>query len=274
MRQGPEVLGVHAHRHDRHALVRHAHVAGDVAPRRLGDGDDPRHLAGDAALHAQEPEPAAQRDLAEGPLGPRVLGQLQAAVDGDRVVQGLHDRPAVVEQAEDAVAEALVVVDDVEVLAAGVEDLADPAAERAGLGEAGRAHDGELEDVDRRAELAQVGDVEGVVGPVEVEAGDLHQRHVGGEVGVGLAAEDLDVMAHGRQLAAQMVRVDTLATRMRVAAVDEQGNAKEVPHRKRSACRGIDRSVKRGPYLDAKKRPVGGPGAPSDGLLRRRWRWR
>ena len=44
--------------------------------------------------------------------------ELEAAVDGDRVVERGRARPAVALDAEQAVAEALVVVDEVEVVAA------------------------------------------------------------------------------------------------------------------------------------------------------------
>ena len=59
-----------------------------------------------------------------------------------------HHREAVVDQAEDAVGQALVVVDDVEVAAPVAQQLADAHAEGERLGEAGRAHERELGHVD------------------------------------------------------------------------------------------------------------------------------
>ena len=47
------------------------------------------------------------------------MREVEVAVDGDRVVQRVHDRPAVVHHPEQPRAEALVVVDEVEVVAAG-----------------------------------------------------------------------------------------------------------------------------------------------------------
>src|SRR5581483_1021443 len=122
------------------------------------------------------------------------------------------------------------------------------------------------------------GDVEGVVGPVEVEARHLDQRHLGHQVRVGLAAEHLDVVPEPRQLLAQVVRVDTLAARVWVAAVNEQGNAQRVPHRKGSACREIDRSVKRGRSRRLAGRGEapgeGAPGASGERQISWCWPWR
>ena len=53
--------------------------------------------------------------------------EVEVAVDGDRVVQRGEHRPAVVHHPEQARAEALVVVDEVEVGAAGVEQPRGPA---------------------------------------------------------------------------------------------------------------------------------------------------
>ena len=78
------------------------------------------------------------------------MGELEVAVDGDRVVQRVDERPAVAHEPEQAGAEALVVVDEVELGAAVAQPLVDAAAERVRLGVSGRAHD---------RELLQVGDV-------------------------------------------------------------------------------------------------------------------
>ena len=75
-----------------------------------------------------------------------------------------------------------------------------------------------------------MGDVEGVLGPVQVEAGHLDQRHPGRQVGIGLAREHLDMVAEGGELLAQVVDVDALAARVRIAAVDEECDAKGARH--------------------------------------------
>src|SRR5436305_366191 len=83
-----------------------------------------------------------------------------------------------------APAPALVVVDDVEIVPALGQDLPRPQAECERLGKPGRAHQGELEDVDSTAHLAGTGDAKGVGLAVQVEAGDLHEGHAVVEVGV------------------------------------------------------------------------------------------
>ena len=62
-------------------------------------------------------KPYQRRSVA---LAPRVgrVRELEVAVDGDRVVQRVDERPAVVQEAEQPAAEALVVVDEVELVAA------------------------------------------------------------------------------------------------------------------------------------------------------------
>ena len=110
--------------------------------------------AGHPDLHAQEPEPAVG-----GEALPRVrrVREGQLAVDGDRVVQGRQQRPPVLDHAEHAGAEALVVVDHVEVAAALRQQQAHPPGEGQGLPESGRAHDAELHPVLAAGELARDG---------------------------------------------------------------------------------------------------------------------
>src|SRR5207237_2116242 len=105
-----------------------------------------------------EPEPAPKGDLTDG-TPPARLAELEAAVDGDGVVQRLDEREAVPVEAEDAVAEGLVVVHDVEVRPSGPQDPAHAQAVGQWLREPGRAHDGQLEHIDGRAELAGDTDV-------------------------------------------------------------------------------------------------------------------
>ena len=119
-----EDLGVDADGHDVQPVERDAHLRDDVALARLRHGDDARHRPRDLHLHVEEPVPAAQR---EAPVRVRGVREVEVAVDGDRVVQRLEDRPAVVHHPEQAGAEALVVVDDVEVGPAVLQQAADAA---------------------------------------------------------------------------------------------------------------------------------------------------
>ena len=121
---GPEHGVVDADRDDGHPLGQHAHLGGDVGLGRLGHGDHPGQGPGHLDLHAQEAEPAAL-----GEVLPRVGGvaQGQLPVDGDGMVQGGEHRPSVLDHAEDAVAQALVVVDQVELVRGGRPAAAGPA---------------------------------------------------------------------------------------------------------------------------------------------------
>ena len=98
-------------------------------------------------------------------------------------------------------------------------------AEGLRLGEPGRAHGEELLDVDQVAELAQVRHPERVGLAVEVEARHLGQPDALVELGVGLAGEDLDLVAEADQLATEVADVDALATAVRLAPVGQQGDA-------------------------------------------------
>ena len=83
------------------------------------------------------------------------MREVEVAVDGDRVVQRAQHRPAVlVHHLQEAAPEALVVVHDVEVGAALLEQPAHAQAERVGLGEAGGAEDPELAQVDPSSSAA------------------------------------------------------------------------------------------------------------------------
>ena len=150
------------------------------------------------------------------------MGELEVAVHGDGVVHGGHDGPAVLHHPEQAPPEALVVVDDVEIIPALGQDLPRPQAECERLGKPGRAHQGELEDVDSTAHLAGTGDAKGVGLAVQVEAGDLHEGHAVVEVGVRGTGEDLDVMAEGGQLPGEIPGIHTLTPGMRVAPIGEE----------------------------------------------------
>ena len=126
---------------------------------------------------------------------------------------------------EQAGAEALVVVHDVEVGAAVLQEPADAQAERVRLGEPGTAHDPELAEVDRRLDLPGPRRPERVRFGVEVEAGDLHQLPRVVELGVGLPGEHRDLVAQVGQLTGEVAGVDALAAAVRVPPVHQPGDA-------------------------------------------------
>ena len=150
------------------------------------------------------------------------MREIEIAVDGDRVVERVHEGPVVAQEPEQAAAEALVVVDEVELVAAVAELLVDAAAEGVRLGEPGARHDAELLDVLEGAELVRPRDAERVLALVEVEAVDLLQHHRVVGDGPGLAREHRHAVAELGQLACQVAAVDALAATVRIAAVDEE----------------------------------------------------
>ena len=91
-----------------------------------------------------------QRPTASPLASARCLLHLQHAVAGDRVVEG-GDRRDPPLDGEDAVAEALVVVDQVELAGAGRQLAQGAVAEGERLGEGARAELGDLEEVPRAA---------------------------------------------------------------------------------------------------------------------------
>ena len=215
---GPEHGVIDAHGHDRHPGRVHPHLRRDVVLRGLRHGDDTGQLPGHAHLHAEEPEPSPLGDAAVGVLG---VGQREHPVHGDGVVKRGEQRPPVGHHPEQTRSQALVVVDDVEVVSPCCQQSLGAPRECPGLGEPGRAHDRELEQVDRGAELARVRHAEWVGVPVQVETGDGGETHAVVEHGPGLAGEHLHRMAQTHQLARQVARVDTLTATAGIPPVHE-----------------------------------------------------
>ena len=205
-----------------------------------GHRDDRRQGARHPDLHAQEAEPAAG---GEALPWVRRVGQRQLAVDGDRVMQRRQQRPAVVDHSQHARAEALVVVDHVEVAvpmrpAACAPAWRMPAARRSPA----RAHDAELHPILTAREFPRMRHAERIGVPVEVEAGHRGEAHPRVELGPGRPGEHLDRVAQRDQFPGQMPGVDALAPAAGIATVDEEGD----PQTPRSrGCRGHA-----GGYLD------------------------
>ena len=219
---GLEQFGVHAERHDVQLIGRHREVLGDVGGRCRRDGEQLGDLARDLLLHLREAVPAAHQRLAP-PLRGR---HIQDAVPGDRVVHRGDHRHAQLGDLQQAGAEALVVVHDVEVVEALGQQPGGAQAERLGLGEAGRPGRQQLAQVDAGLDLAGPRDAERVRLAVEIEAGHLGQAHPRVEpLGVGLAGEHLDVVAEFDEPAGQVADVDPLPSAMGLAPVGQQRDA-------------------------------------------------
>ncbi|MEA2646013.1 MAG: hypothetical protein QOE92_1096 [Chloroflexota bacterium] len=154
------------------------------------------------------------------------MGQVELTVDDDGVVDGGDEGRAAALQVEQAVAQALVVMDHVELGQPRTKHAAQAEAESQRLGEAGGAHQPVFEDVDPIAELAQVGGPEGIVGAVEVEARHPRHGHAGVQLGVRLPGENLDLVAQRREGTGEVAHVHALSAGVRITAVSEQGDTK------------------------------------------------
>ena len=192
--------------------------------RVLAHHDDAGHLTGDAGLHLHEGVPAAYAD----PLPPgRCVLHLQAAVDGDGMVER-DDRGQQPLDGQQAVAEALVVVDEIELVGPPLERLPGSNAEGQRLAErAGR----ELEDLDDVAQVADLpvgGEAAGVVVVEDVEARELGQPDPLVEHRVGLPAEHLDRVSEIDERLGEVTGVDALAADVGFAPVREVGDAERI----------------------------------------------
>ena len=98
--------------------------------------------------------------------------------------------------------------------------------ERPRFGEAGGPRRQQLQHVDTVADLAWPGNTERVGFAVQIKAGHLGEPHPRIEqLGVGLAGEDLDVVAEFDKPAAEVADVDPLPAAVRLAAVGQHRDA-------------------------------------------------
>ena len=212
-----EEVGIDADGHEPHAVDLDAHVVVDVVDRVLRHDHDARHLGSDLALHLHERVPAADRPTAVPVLG---VAHLQLAILGDRVMER-DDRRDLLLDLQDAVAEALVVVDQVELTGALAEFAGGPRAERQRL----REHAGDelcvLEQVGAGLDLPEAGQAAGEVVVERVEAGELGELHPLVEDRVRLAAEHLDRVSEVGQRLGEVPRVHPLAADVGFAAIGQ-----------------------------------------------------
>jgi hypothetical protein len=179
-----------------------------------------RHAAGDATLHLHEAVPATDAALL-ALLG--LVLHLERTVSCDGVMQR-DDRGQDLLDAEDAVAQALVVVDEVELALALLEHVEDPDAEAERLAERALQVREHLGSIALALDLPVAGEAAGIVVVPEIETGQLVQRHPLVEHGVGLPAEDLDGVPQIHQCLGEVACVHALTTHVGLAAVGEVGD--------------------------------------------------
>ena len=151
------------------------------------------------------------------------------------MVHGRDDGGAGCRDLEQAGAQALVVVDDVEpgawVTLVFGQDPRGAHPERPGLGEPGGPHGEELQQVDAVANLAGPGHPERIRLAIEVQARHLVQHDPGVEaVGVGRSGEHLDVVPQFDQTTAEVADVDALPAAVGLAAVRQQCDPQVTGH--------------------------------------------
>ena len=217
-----EQLGVDADGHDVHAVGVDLVVGDDVVEGVFRHRDHPGQAAGHLGLHVGEGVPAAQGQLLVEALG---VFDLQAAVDGDRVVDGGDDRQAHPFDGQQAEAEGLVVVHQVEVALAVLEVVPGPHGEGQRLGEGAEREGRHLEEVLPVLDLPHARHAHREVLVVDVEAGEGDKGYPLVQFGVGLTAQDLHVVAQIDEGLGQVAHVHALASAVRLAAVGEDGDA-------------------------------------------------
>ena len=127
--------------------------------------------------------------------------------------------------AEQAVAEGLVVLDHVEVVDPGPQVLPGTDAERQRLREAAPHERRHFDEVAPGLDLPRTRETHREVVVVDVEARQLDEGNALVEDREGLTAEDLDLVPQIDQCLGQMTGVDALSTHVWLAPVAEEGDA-------------------------------------------------
>ena len=219
---GLEQRGVHPERDHVELVCADGEILGDVDGRGRRHGDQLRELTRHVLLHLGEAVPPTHQRFAP-PGGGR---DVEYPVPGDRVVNGGHHRQTRRRDLQQPGAQALVVVNDIEVVAPLGQQPRGAQTEGLGLREAGRPGGEQLQQVDAGLDLVGHRDAERVRLAVKIEAGHLRQPDAGVEhFGVGLTGEDFDVVPELYQPAAQVPDVDSLATAVGLAPIGQQGDA-------------------------------------------------
>ena len=150
---------------------------------------------------------------------------LETTINSDRMMDGGKHGESSAFNAEKAVAKALVVLDEIELVHTSAQVLPCAVTECEGLGERSGHEapdlDGIAEGLDLRGE--RKAHREGVV--VDVEAGEFDQWDAGIEDGVRLSAEHFDLVAHIDEGLGEVSGVHALTTYMGFAPVGEECDA-------------------------------------------------
>ena len=209
----------------------------DVVEAVLRHRDDAAQALGDPSLHLGEGVPPRLCVSLVAGFG---VFHLDAAVHRDRVVDRAQDREAGALDAEQPVAEALVVLYQVELGDPGLQVI--PGSQREGerFGERAHAERSDLSGVHPRLELPETRHPHGEVVVVDVEARQLHERDAFVEDRVRLTRQHLDVVTEVGEGFGEVTGVDALPPDMRFSAIGQVGDAERVV---RPRCSPGDRSA-------------------------------
>jgi hypothetical protein len=194
-----------------------AEIPGNVLPRLLRYGDDMAQLTHHPALHPQKGVPAPDEQALGQAAG---RPQRDAQVVRDRMVHRGHEGKTLGLQAQHAVAEALVVVDEIVVPTVTMQVVAHASAEGIGLGKTTGELAAPFDHVRCRQQVPRLQGTEPV--REQVEARQADQAHAVIELRVGWAGDDIDAMTRIDERLAQVMQIDALTTAVGLAAVTEQ----------------------------------------------------
>jgi dipeptidyl aminopeptidase/acylaminoacyl peptidase len=182
------------------------------------------------------------------------MHEIKIAINGDGVMQRVHDRPSVIEQTFDPGAETLVVVNDVKVVAPCIEHRAHALRERPRFREPRETHARPLLHVGERLEFVRPRSAEGIVARVQVHAVYFVQHDGFIDHGVGRTRKDLHVVPQHRKFASEMTGVDALPSYVGASPIDEIGDTQRVARaREGGICirHELSRKQPRAPQLQA-----------------------
>ncbi len=215
----------------------------DVPLRTFGDGDELRDPSQDPFLHRQKRIPASHLHPAEPVFRRR---ELRIPVHRDRVVDRGHRRIAARSDAEQAIGEALVVVDDVVSVSAPPQMAVGAESEGQGFRESSATHAQEFKLIERRGEIPDAGHLKKMFRVVEIQAGNFVESNPAIEFRIGGARKNIDFVPELPERAAQILDVNPLPPAGGIPAVGEQTD-----------LQGSHPGESRGPVLSVSRLPPG-----------------
>ena len=185
--------------------------------------EDCRERLGHLLLHPEEAKPALGRETLPST---GVVCKLDFPVNRNWVVKGREQWPTLLHQLEHSGAQALVVVNEVELASASFEYFNNSLGIGVGLAESCRTHDGELRNVVLCLEFSDVGHAEWIWVSVEIKSWNWSKTNTLIELRIWLTSKDLNTVTECNEFTSEVAGVNTLSPAGRIATVDQERNAK------------------------------------------------